>query len=57
MKVISQVIDIDKEHKSEDLLSTVQAKLAEMSQNGTLDASPLQAKASAAANESADSWR
>ena len=41
MKVISQIIDLDKQNNSEALITTVQEKLAEMAQDGTLDASPL----------------
>lgn len=41
MKVISQLIDLDKQNNSEDLIAAVQAKLGEMAKNGTLDASPL----------------
>jgi hypothetical protein len=51
MKVIAQLIDLDKENNSEDLISTVQEKLAEMSKDGSLDASPL-AQAREAAKDS-----
>ena len=47
MKAITQLIDLDKQNNNENLISTVQEKLAEMAQDGTLDASPLaQAKQS-----------
>tara|TARA_Y100001934_G_C12062699_1_gene636165 strand:+ start:84 stop:617 length:534 start_codon:yes stop_codon:yes gene_type:complete len=51
MKAISQLIDLDKQNNSEDLITTVQEKLAEMAENGTLDASPL-SQAREATNES-----
>ena len=41
MKVISQVIDLDKQNNSEQLISTVQEKLADMARDGSLEASPL----------------
>lgn len=48
MKAITQLIDLDKQNNDENLISTVQEKLAQMAQDGTLDASPLaQAKESA----------
>lgn len=47
MKAITQLIDLDKQNNNENLISTVQEKLAEMAQDGSLDASPLaQAKQS-----------
>lgn len=52
MKAITSLIDLDKQNNSEELISTVQEKLAEMARNGTLDASPLQARQAEAANES-----
>ena len=41
MKVITQLIDLDKQNNNEGLISTVQERLAQMSQDGTLDARPL----------------
>ena len=41
MRVISQVIDMDKQNNSEQLISSVQDKLADMVKDGSLDASPL----------------
>jgi uncharacterized protein YjgD (DUF1641 family) len=41
MKAITQLIDLDKQNNNEDLISSVQEKLAQMSADGTLDASPL----------------
>jgi hypothetical protein len=41
MKAITQLIDLDKQNNNENLISTVQEKLAEMADDGTLDASPL----------------
>jgi len=47
MKAITQLIDLDKQNNNENLILTVQEKLAEMAQDGSLDASPLaQAKQS-----------
>lgn len=51
MKAITQLIDLDKQNNNENLISTVQEKLAEMAQDGTLDASPL-AQAKKASEES-----
>ena len=55
MKVISQVIDLDKQNNSEELIATVQEKLSAMAQDGTLDASPLSQAREATAQESSES--
>ena len=48
MKAITQLIDLDKQNNNENLITTVQEKLAQMAEDGSLDASPLaQAKESA----------
>ena len=54
MKAITTLIDLDKQNNNEQLILTVQQKLAEMSADGTLDASPL-AQAKSSGKDSDDS--